>query len=293
MFSLQRPDGEGDVMKIARPVGIAGPGLLAATAAFLVVLRERDLGEARRIRTRLERPDDAVDERFREELVADLPEPARRYFLHAIRPGTALARSVALKMDGELRLRPDGPWLPMQARQVLAPPAGFVWEAVAGRGMMRFSGADTYAAGRGRVAFRLWDLVPVARASGPDVSRSARGRLAGEAIWSPAALLRRRGVRWEAVDERTARATPIVDGEPIPLTLTVEPDGRLRSVTLRRWGDRTDDGRHALIPFGMDVLGEREFGGYTIPARVAGGWWYGTERFFDFFHGVIRRAEFS
>ena len=76
-------------------------------------------------------------------------------------------------MIGEMRLGPRQPWLWLHARQVLAPPAGFVWEASAGRGLIRFTGADAYANGQGRVAFRLWDLVPVARASGPDVSRAA------------------------------------------------------------------------------------------------------------------------
>jgi hypothetical protein len=278
-------------MKIGRLVGIGGLGLIVG-AAGLLILRARDLGEARRVRGGLERPDGVRGERFRPEMVDDLPEPARRYFLHAIRPGTELASSVVLEMDGQIRLQPDGPWLPMQARQVLGPPRGLVWEATAGRGLMRFAGADTCAEGRGRMIFRLWDWIPIVQGDGPDLSRSARGRLAGEAIWSPAALLPGRGVTWEPVDGRSARATQVVDGEPIPMTLTVEADGRLRSVTMERWGDKTDDGRYAPIPFGFEVLEERDFGGYTIPSRAAGGWWFGTDRYFDFFHPTIQRAEF-
>jgi hypothetical protein len=233
------------------------------------------------------------DERFQEDLVAGLPDPARRYFLHAIRPGTKLARLVVLEMGGSMRLQPDGAWLPMKARQVLASPHGFVWEATVHQGLLWFSGTDHYAASSGETRFWLCGLIPMVRASGSDVSRSARGRLAGEAIWNPAALLPQRDVSWEQVDEHTARATLAIDGESIPLVLTVEPNGRLRSVQLERWGDRTADGHFASIPFGMDVLEEREFSGYTIPSRIAGGWWYGTERFFDFFRGLIRRAEFA
>lgn len=279
-------------MKIGHLIGMGSLGLLTAAAALLAVLRERDLDETRRVWARLEQRDGSGDDRFRAWMVGDLPDPARRYFLHAIRPGAKLARSVLLEMAGEIRLQPDGPWMPMQAREVIAPPNGFVWEATAGRGMTRFSGADYYAEGRGRTSFRLWDLVPVVQAGGPDVARSARGRLAGESIWNPAALLPQRGVTWEPIDERTARATLVIDGEPIPITLTVEPDGRLHSVTVERWGDRTDDGQFAPIPFGVEILEECVFDGYTVPCRVEGGWWFGTERYFDFFHPVIRRAEF-
>jgi hypothetical protein len=279
-------------MKITYALGAAGLGLLVTAAGTTLAMRAGQLAEVRRIRRDLEQRRRGAAERFREEMVADLPEPALRYLLHAIRPGTELADTVELGMAGEIRLKPGGPWLPLRARETLSPPDGFLWEATAGRVLMRFSGADAYAHGRSHTAFRLWDLVPVAQARGPDVARSARGRLAGEAVWNPAALLPQRGVTWEALDERTARATLALDGESIPLTLTIEPDRRLRSVTLPRWGDPTDNGRHALIPFGMDVLEERTFDGYTIPSRIAGGWWYGTDRFFDFFHAAIQQASF-
>ena len=76
------------------------------------------------------------------------------------------------------------------------------------------------------------------------------------------------------------------------LTLAIEPDGRLRSVAGERWGDRTDDGRFALIPFGADILEERTFGGYTIPSRLHAGWWFGTPHYFDFFHALIENATY-
>jgi hypothetical protein len=86
--------------------------------------------------------------------------------------------------------------------------------------------------------------------------------------------------------------TLTIDGEPIPLTLTFEPGGRLRSVFLMRWGDRTDDGRFDAIPFGMEFVEEATFDGYTIPVHGRGGWWYGTDRYFDFFRPLVSGARF-
>jgi hypothetical protein len=271
---------------------LSGLGLLAV-GGVLRLVRARELAETARLWTRLESPAGWQDDYFRADLVAELPEPAQRYFLHAIRSGTKLARVVTLEMGGSLRLQPNGAWLPMEARELLSLPGGFVWRATARQGLLWFSGVDSYLDGRGQTRFWLCGLIPIVRAGGPDVSRSARGRLAGEAIWNPAALLPQRGVSWAHVDQQSARATLAIDDEPISLSLTVEPDGRLRSVQLERWGDRNEAGHYAPIPFGMDVLEERDFGGYTIPSRIAGGWWYGTDRFFDFFHGVIRRAVFT
>ncbi len=58
-----------------------------------------------------------------------LPEAARRWLGHAISPGTPMWRSVELSMRGEIRL---GRWRSFTARQVLAPPDGYIWAATLG-----------------------------------------------------------------------------------------------------------------------------------------------------------------
>lgn len=275
--------------------------LTVATAALVTLgtgglAVDRLIGAARmaRVRRAFERhaAPPPAPERFDPALVRDVPEPGRRYFLHAIATDTPLARAAVLQMQGEIQTAPGGAWWRLDAREWLVPDEGFLWAARAGAGLVRFSGADWYLDGAARTEFRLWGLLPVARASGPDVVRSARGRLAGEMIWCPAALLPDRGALWERLDDRTARVTRTVGGELIPLTLTVDAEGRLRSAVLPRWGNQTPDGRFATVPFGVDVLEERTFGGYTVPARVSGGWWHGTDRAFDFFRPVISDVQY-
>lgn len=259
---------------------------------ILTAVRNRDTAAVARLVAALGRETGAYAEPFDPALVDGLPAPARRYLLHAIRPGTPLSQVVRLAMVGEIRPGPRLPWIPFRARQVLAPSVGFAWEATAGRGLIRFAGADTYIHGRGRTVFRLWDLIPLVRAGGPDVSRAARGRLAIESIWQPASLLPQRGVHWAAVDDQTARATVTIDREAIPLTVTVAPDGRLRSVHMDRWGHLTSDGRYAPIPFGADAVEEAAVGGYTVPSRLRVRWWYGTSQAFEFFRARLSRATY-
>jgi Family of unknown function (DUF6544) len=271
---------------------LAGLGIAAAATGALLSVRARDACAVARLRSWLEQANGLAVARFSPEMVAGLPEPTRRYFQHAIEPGTPLAPMARLEMTGEMRLGREQAWLPLHAHQVLAPPTGFIWEASVGRGAMRFTGADSYATTRGQTTFRFWDLVPVVRASGPDVSRSARGRLAIESIWNPASLLPERGVTWTSLDDQSARATVTIDGEPIPLTLTIGPDGKLRSVTMERWGNLTTDGHHTYIPFGADIFAESIFDGYTVPSCLSVSWWHGTDRSFDFFHALITGATY-
>ena len=70
-------------------------------------------------------------------------------------------------------------------------------------------------------------------------------------------------------------------GERTPLTLTVDAEGRLKEFTMQRWGDLTEDKSFRYLPYGGTVSAERTFGGYTIPSKMAIGWWYGTERYLE------------
>src|SRR5262245_34946881 len=106
------------------------------------------------------------------------------------------------------------------------------------------------------------------------------------------ASLPQRGVKWEAVDDTAARATMKIGEETITLNLFVEPDGRLREISVLRWGDQTEDGSYGYITFGGQVREERAFDGYTIPSKVGVGWWIGTDRYFEFFRAEIENAVF-
>jgi hypothetical protein len=214
---------------------------------------------------------------FSEGMVRDLPPAARRYFLHAIAVGTPLAGVAELETVFTMKLWADARRpTRLIGRETLAPPHGFVWTARAGRGPLRLRVRDHYAGGEGMVSVTRMG-VPLVRAEGPDVTRSARHRLAIESIWLPSSLLPAEHIAWESIDHLRARVAVTIDGERIPLTLTVDEVGRLREVTMLRHGT---EGVAAWqpIPYGVRVEAETQFDGYTLPTRMRGGWWYGSER---------------
>lgn len=212
-----------------------------------------------------------TDVYFERVMVDGLPAPAQRWLLRAIVPGAQLARSVELRMSGTLRLDDEAPF-EMTAEQVLAPPRGFVWRAHVSRGKVRIRGYDRYAAGAGELRWWAYGLVPVVTDAGPDVTRSAAGRLAGEAALLPSMLLPQHGAVWEAIDDDVARATLAIDDEPVTFLIDVAPDGRLRRVTIRRWNGDPSNGDIGYMPFVVDFEGERQFGGYRLPLRMSAGW---------------------
>ncbi len=143
--------------------------------------------------------------RFDPATVVDLPDPAQRLLVRALPEGTPLTGVVTLKMAGWIKL---GRWMRFRADQILRAGVGFVWRPVVGGRILRFTGADLLGPEEARMEFRLHGLVPVARASGSDVARSAAGRLAAETVaWLPQALTPQAGARWRAMDEARAAVT--------------------------------------------------------------------------------------
>lgn len=262
-------------MKTSSIIGLALAGAAMTTGGLVGrrLLVDRRLA-AREARLHLPPPRATFDMA----MVADLPAPARRYFRHAIAPGTPLARTVEIVQRGSMLPTPGGARVDLAAHEVLTPERGFLWRARLRMGPIPVRVVDFYLDDDGEVNVELFGAVPMQSASGPDVARSARGRTLGEALWVPSALLPRPGVTWDAVDDHHARVTLTLDGEAIPLTLEVDDDGRLRTLTMRRYGNvGVPDWQP--IPYGFTVERETAFGGYTIPSRICGGWWFGTARY--------------
>ncbi len=279
-------------MSVRRLLSVGVPLLAAGGAVGLLAARARHEAAASRLWHALEQPPGPGS--FDSAMVEGLPEPACRYFLHALGPGTPLARSVTLRMHGGLRLRPDAPPLAMSADQILAPPHGFVWRARVARGPLRMNGFDRHGWGAGELRWWAWGLIPAVHGAGEDVSRSAAGRLGLESVLLPPALLPHRGVEWRAVDAVRAVARIVIDGgEAVEVTIEVAADGRLLRASGPRWREDAGDGAPGYVPFAAEFTSEeRSFGGVTIPTRLRAGWRLGEPGVEPFFEATIDDATF-
>jgi hypothetical protein len=216
---------------------------------------------------------------FDPSLISHLPEPVRRYFLHAIAPGTPLASSAVFELHGTFKLGTR--WVPYEAKQVLAPRRGFVWRAWMRWGIAPLSGYDLCDGETGEMNWKLLGFVRLVRAGGPDIARSARGRLDLEAVLVPSTLL---GAEWTV--ESGTRLT-VRFGAHTAL-IEIGEDGRLFRASLARWGDPDKKGWREEV-FGVEVEEEARFGGYTIPRTIRGGW----QGHGDFIRQTVARAEFK
>lgn len=118
-------------------------GTLAAAGVALLAWRHLDHQTDRAAWSRLANLGSPDGAGFDPAIIADLPEPARRYFDFSIAPGTPLHTAVEAEMVGEIGrgTLDDHAYRPMSARQILAPPHGLLCKVET----PDFSGSDSFA----------------------------------------------------------------------------------------------------------------------------------------------------
>lgn len=216
-------------------------------------------------------------DRFDPAELDQLPDRARAFLARTLAPGTDLPRRIRLEMHGQIKA---SVWMPFTAVETLDAEHGFRWEASAAGGAVR--GYDMLNDAQARSRFQGGPAT-IVDAAGPDVARSAVGRMVGElAAWMPGCLLPSRGVHWsQTADGQPVAFVPLA-GTYHRVTLSLDADGALRSASFPRWGPIHH--RYDWIPFGLEALDHTSVGGVTIVSRGRVGWWYGTARW--------RRGEF-
>jgi hypothetical protein len=263
--------------------------LLAGAVGWRLLDHRADRAEIDRLRAF----QNAAPARFASDMVARLPEPARRYFAFAIAEGTPLHTVGVFEMTGQFSLGTKAApnYLGMTAQQVLAAPQGFVWKMSGGSGAMRVGGSDTGHWTR----FWLAGIVPVARTGGDtDHRRSAFGRYAAEAaIWTPAAVLPGPDVTWHEAGPDIASYTMRRDGMEQRVDITVDAAGRPLHVLFQRWTNANPDRTYRLQPFGAVLSDFRSVQGFHIPFHVEAGNGFGTGDWFPFFIADLTDARFG
>ena len=167
--------------------------------------------------------------RFDARELVGLPAPVQRYFRAVLKDGQPIIVAASLTQAGTFNMSETAEqWKPFTAKQrVITQRPGFDWDAR----IMMFPGVaahihDSYTSGHGMLHGAVLGQIPVVNMpDSPALDQGEFMRYFMEALWYPTALLPSQGVRWEAVDDRSARAS-LTDGAlTLTLTFRFQDDG--------------------------------------------------------------------
>jgi hypothetical protein len=275
------------------PIALLAILVLAAALMSLGPLRWNR--GTQRIRKRIEASRlDMPSNGFDHGQLGGLPPPVRRYFSTALADGQPMIASALIEHAGTFNTSVSGErWRPFTSTQLIViRRPGFDWDGrIAFLPGLTVRVHDAYIAGEGVLVATLFGLVPLMRMRGtPEIAAGQLMRHLAEAPCCPTALLPSQGVRWEAVDDRSAVAI-LEDGpQTVDLLFRFREDGLIGSVRSESRG-RTVGRKVVPMPWEGSWSGYERRNGMLIPTEgeVA---WITPEGRIPYWRGRIKKIEY-
>ncbi|MCL1466505.1 DUF6920 family protein [Argonema galeatum] len=189
--------------------------------------------------------------------IEGLPVPVQRFFRTVLKDGQPIASAVKVVHQGQFNMsETEAKWSPFTSTQlVITQRPGFDWDARIhmAPGLKVFV-HDAYVFGEGTLHASLLGLVTLANVRGtPEMAQGELMRFFAETAWYPTALLPSQGVRWEAIDDTSARGTLTDGATTVSLVFRFNAEGSIDTV-------RAEARYRGLVP----TPWEGRFWGYTV-----------------------------
>ncbi len=205
--------------------------------------------------------------------LAPLPVPVQRYLRAAGVVGQPRVRTMRLRMHGRIRSGPTAGWMPLDVHQVTTfdPPARYFYFDATMAGLP-VPGYHRFAAGEATMLVKALGAVPVARDGGPALTKSETVTFLNDlALMAPAALLLP-SIRWEAVDDRQARAVFTLGAHTVAATLVFDAGGHLIDFWSDDRGKAESGGTAQGLRWSTPVRTFRRIGAVTLMHDAAALW---------------------
>lgn len=207
-----------------------------------------------------------------EESIIDLPPITQKWLIHSGVIGKELITNVFLVQELQLKMKPDQTnWNRGAAEQYFTtqPPA-FNWNINTEMNpILSIVGRDKFENGKGEMIIKLLSLIPVAIAKNDNqVNQATLQRYLAEIVWFPTMSLSPY-IKWEAIDEHSARATMEYKGTTGSGVFYFDKIGNFEKFAAMRYEDSK-----AIKPTEWTVTATKteERNGIKIPVECKASW---------------------
>jgi uncharacterized protein DUF6920 len=217
----------------------------------------------------------------------------RRYLERALPAGGSVPTLVRVTQAGEMWQKPGGRHLRFTAvEEFVVDEVAFSWRA-------RFPivpfvslhVVDRYTVGEGLLEARLFRLIPVMRASGPELSEGEAMRYLAELPWVPHAMLVNRELEWRELDAETVEVATRVGSARAAVRFEFDAAGDIAGA-LADARPRPQGKTTVPTPWGGEFRDYDVLDGIRLPMRAEVRWEL-PDGPFTYWRGTIRSLELS
>jgi hypothetical protein len=225
-----------------------------------------------------------------EEMITHVPDVVQKWLKRSNIVGKEVIQVAHLEQKGEMRTKPEGNWMSMNAEQyITTDPPGFIWIAnVKAVPFLHLSGRDKYSDGKGHMLIKLFSLIPVVDARGKEIDQGALLRYLGEIVWYPSAALSDY-IRWEEINSTAAKATTSYGGITASGIFIFDENGDFVSFGANRYYYRKEGS--TLERWVITAKDYGEFEGIRIPVNLSATWKLGKD--FTWYRLEITEVEYN
>lgn len=207
-----------------------------------------------------------------EEDIKKLPLPVQKWLKRSKIIGKQKVHSVRLKQKGFFKTKQDQDWMPFRAEQYYTTDEPqFLWYTTMKPSyLLMIKGRDIFYEGHGNMLIKLFSLIKVADAKGKEIDQGTLVRYLNEIMWFPSAALNDY-ISWEAIDQKSARATIEYKGVEASAVFYFNEDGDIINFIAKRYMD-LGEGRYKKEDWATPLDEYKEFNGVRLPVKGKGIW---------------------
>jgi hypothetical protein len=206
--------------------------------------------------------------------LAHLPAPVQRYVRQAGVVGQPRVTHFRATWTGRIRATADDPWMAFTAEQfnfIETPARFFLMDAR--KAGLPVDVLHVYEDGSASMRVRLVSLIPLVESAGPELTRAETVTLLNDlSILAPGALVEP-GIRWEPLDDLSARAEYTIGANTISAVLFFDDTGSLVDfVSDDRLAASSDGTQFTRQRWSTPLSEYRRFGPYRVAGHGEGRW---------------------
>lgn len=193
-----------------------------------------------------------------------LPVPVQEYFRQVLPENPSIIKKVELTHSGYFRTSPKNNWVKIKGKQCfLTDIPEFEW---IGKTSL-FKATDSFVDGEGRLRVKLFGLIPIVNARGPEVDQAELLRWLGESVWFPTNFLPGDHLNWSPIDSSSAKLSYTHQGMKIWYIVRFDEKGYIVRLETERY---MEEGK--LESWVGKLSDYKEFHGMMIPTHIEALW---------------------